>query len=144
MSSTGYKAIVFTEINPTSTTTTIEHRYNKGWDPQGFGYTLSPFIVLRHDTPITRGRVLKRRSELRNAVFHPIECNMLSPNIPTRITLPSSDIVVHFLFNEQAADWLVEVGLGTDVVRLGPGGFVIVRPGELAVLCETVGIAEES
>lgn len=66
----------------------------------------------------------------------------ISPNIPPRIALPNFDAMIHLLLELQAADPLVTVRLGTDVVRFGGGGFVIVKPGEV-VFGKPVGIGEE-
>jgi hypothetical protein len=91
-----------------------------------------------------RGQGMKRRFGLCNAVFYHIICNMVSPTIPAKGAFPSSNVIPHLLFDQQAAEPLVEVGLGTDVVILGRGGFVNVKSGEFVALCEPVGIAEES
>ena len=52
MTTTEYKDMVFTEINPTSTTTTTILIYNRLCDPN-FYYTLGPYTVLPHEIPIT-------------------------------------------------------------------------------------------
>jgi hypothetical protein len=52
MTTTGYKNLVFTEINPTSTTTTILVVYNRLWIG-AITYTLGPYTVIPHETPVT-------------------------------------------------------------------------------------------
>ena len=44
--------MVFTEINPTSTTTAITLVYNRLWDGASY-YTIGPYTVLQHETPVT-------------------------------------------------------------------------------------------
>jgi hypothetical protein len=52
MTTTGYINMVFTEINPTSTTTAITLVYNRLWDGASY-YTIGPYTVLQHETPVT-------------------------------------------------------------------------------------------
>lgn len=68
---------------------------------------------------------------------------MVSPTIPAKSALVSSTVVPGLILDQQGADPLVEVGLGTDVVILGRGGFVKVKPGEFVALCEPVGMPGE-
>lgn len=50
MSTTGYYAMVFTEINPTSTLTTIDLWYNKEWTGNKH-WVIGPFVVIHNDAP---------------------------------------------------------------------------------------------
>jgi hypothetical protein len=57
MTATGYKDIVFTEINPTSTTTAITMFYDPGYYQTVFG--LGPVTIVRNDKIQTTPTVTK-------------------------------------------------------------------------------------
>jgi hypothetical protein len=69
-----------------------------------------------------------------SVLFGQIKCNTVSPTIPARNALPRANVVVHLPLDQEAVDPLVEVGLATDVVPLGKGGFVIDKAVELVKL----------
>jgi hypothetical protein len=50
MSTTGYYAMAFTEINPTSTLTTIDLWYDKEWTGSGH-WVIGPFKLIQNDAP---------------------------------------------------------------------------------------------
>lgn len=60
---------------------------------------------------------------------------MVSPTIPARNVLASTNVPVHQPFDQEAAEPLVEVVPATVVVTPGRGGFVIVKAVEPVVLC---------
>ena len=53
MTSTGYKDVVFTEINPTSTTTTISGILCFARGALTAGITMGPFTVISHEAEVS-------------------------------------------------------------------------------------------
>jgi hypothetical protein len=79
-----------------------------------------------------------------SVVFVHIKCNMVSPTTPARNVLPSTNVLVHLPFDQDAAEPLVEVGPATVEVTAGRDGFVIVKAAELVVVCAPVGVVDAS
>src|SRR3954451_6375698 len=86
MTQTGYQDIVFTEINPTSTTTAITMLYNPGYYQTLF--TLGPVTIVSNETPQTTPTVTNL-SPTTVTVVPTITVN----STPTTITKGSSTLI---------------------------------------------------
>ena len=101
MTTNGYINLVFTETNPTSTTTTIKvvHNQQDGDDE----YTLGPYTVIPHETPVTTltptqppSTIKKRDSSMTRTSKTTVTVSSIS-SLDTTVTPNCEFLVTEFL-----------------------------------------------
>ena len=118
MTSTGYKEMVFTEINPTSTTTTIVVNYNRGY-VGAYVFTIGPFALIQHDvgapTPTNPNPTLGTAPENSATPAPPATVTVVEKSSVTSINPPICEsLVATFLL----IFWLLPFSVGVDVTSI--------------------------